>query len=85
MCLESKTIFPKIAKKDIVCYKVIDIENYSVYNRSYQYDEHKINKAIGGFQLIKNILFYFFCRKNVLFENKSDTTYISTISCHHLP
>lgn len=67
MCLESKTIFPKIAKKDIVCYKVIDIENYSVFNRSYQYDEHKTNKAIGGFQLIKNILFYFFCRKKCSF------------------
>ena len=60
MCLESKTIFPKIAKKDIVCYKVIDIENYSVFNRNYQYNEHKINKAIGGFMLIKYILFYFF-------------------------
>lgn len=76
MCLESKTIFPKIAKKDIVCYKVIDIENYSVFNRSYQYDEHKTNKAIGGFQLIKNILFYFFCRKNVLLLNIIPEYYI---------
>ena len=45
MCLESKIIFPKIAKKDIICYKVIDIKGYSIYNRSYQYDEHKTNKA----------------------------------------
>lgn len=63
MCLESKTIFPKIAKEDIICYKVIDIKGYSIYNRSYQYDEHKINKANGGFRLIKDILFYFFYRK----------------------
>lgn len=63
MCLESKTIFPKIAKEDIICYKVIDIKGYSVYNRNYQYDEHKINKANGGSRLIKDILFYFFCRK----------------------
>lgn len=63
MCLESKTIFPKIAKEDIICYKVIDIKGYSVYNRSYQYDEHKINKANSGFRLIKDILFYFFYRK----------------------
>ena len=63
MCLESKTVFPKIAKEDIVCYKVIDIKGYSVYNRSYQYDEHKINKANGGFRLIKDILFYFFHKK----------------------
>lgn len=34
-----------MTKEDIVCYKVIDIENYSVFNRSYQYDEHKTNKA----------------------------------------
>ena len=63
MCLESKTIFPKIAKEDIICYKVIDIKGYSVYNRSYQYNEHKINKANCGFRLIKDILFYFFHRK----------------------
>lgn len=63
MCLESKTIFPKIAKEDIICYKVIDIKGYSVYNKSYQYDEHKINKANGGSRLIKDILFYFFYRK----------------------
>ena len=63
MCLESKTIFPKIAKEDIICYKVIDIKGYSIYNRSYQYDEHKINKANGGSRLIKDILFYFFYRK----------------------
>lgn len=67
MCLESKTIFPKIAKEDIICYKVIDIKGYSVYNRSYQYDEHKINKANGGSRLIKDILFYFFYRKKYLF------------------
>lgn len=63
MCLESKTVFPKIAKEDIICYKVIDIKGYSVYNRSYQYDEHKINKANGGFRLIKDILFYFFHKR----------------------
>ena len=63
MCLESKTVFPKIAKEDIICYKVIDIKGYSIYNRSYQYDEHKINKANGGFRLIKDILFYFFHKK----------------------
>lgn len=67
MCLESKTIFPRIAKEDIICYKVIDIKNYSVYNKSYQYDEHKINKANGGFWLIKDILFHFFCRKKYFF------------------
>ena len=67
MCLESKTIFPKIAKEDIICYKVIDIKGYSVYNRSYQYDEHKINKANGGSRLIKDILFYFFHRKKYPF------------------
>ena len=63
MCLESKTVFSKIAKEDIICYKVIDIKGYSVYNRSYQYDEHKINKANGGFRLIKDILFYFFHKR----------------------
>ena len=67
MCLESKTIFPKIAKEDIICYKVIDIKGYSVYNRSYQYDEHKINKANGGSRLIKDILFYFFDREKYPF------------------
>lgn len=67
MCLESKTIFPRITKKDIICYKVIDVKGYSIFNRSYQYDEHKTNKAICGFQLIKNILFYFFCRKKMFF------------------
>lgn len=67
MCLESKTIFPKIAKKDIICYKVIDIKGYSVFNRSYQYDKHKINKAIGGFNLIKDILFHFFCKNECIF------------------
>ena len=67
MCLESKTIFPKIAKEDIICYKVIDIKGYSVYNRSYQYDEHKINKANGGSRLIKDILFYFFYKNSYIF------------------
>ena len=67
MCLESKTIFPKIAKEDIICYKVIDIKGYSVYNKSYQYDEHKINKANSNFRLIKDILFYFFYRKKIFF------------------
>ena len=63
MCLEPKTIFPKIAKEDIICYKVINIKGYSVYNRKYQYDEHKINKANGCFRLIKDILFYFFHKR----------------------
>lgn len=67
MCLESKTIFPKIAKKDIICYKVIDIENYSVFNKDYQYDEHKTNKASNFYELIIRILFYFVCRKKYLF------------------
>lgn len=67
MCLESKTIFPRIAKEDIICYKVIDAKNYSIYFGKYQYREHEINKAIGCFGLIKDILFYFFCRKRYSF------------------
>lgn len=76
MCLESKTIFSKIAKEDIICYKVIDIKGYSVYNRSYQYYEHKINKANGGFRLIKDILFFISFIKDILLLDMSLEYYI---------
>lgn len=54
MCLESKTIFPKRAKEDIICYKVLDANMVSPY-KNFQYD-FKLYKANGITSLIIDII-----------------------------
>ena len=54
MCLQSKTIFPKRAKEDIICYKVLDANMVSPYN-NFQYD-FKLCKANGIISLIIDII-----------------------------
>ena len=54
MCLESKTIFPKRAKEDIICYKILDANMVSPY-KNFQYD-FKLYKANGITFLIIDII-----------------------------
>ena len=54
MCLESKTIFPKRAKEDIICYKILDANMVSPY-KNFQYD-FKLYKANGITSLIIDII-----------------------------
>lgn len=54
MCLESKTIFPKRAKEDIICYKVLDANMVSPY-KNFQYD-FKLYKANKITSLIIDII-----------------------------
>lgn len=46
MCLCSETNIPKIAKKDIVCYKIIERISNNEYKSPYQGDEIIFNKTI---------------------------------------
>lgn len=46
MCLCSKTNIPKIAKEDIVCYKIIERVSSNEYKSPYQGDEIIFNKTI---------------------------------------
>ena len=53
MCIEVKTIFPKRAKTDIVCYKLLKEDMTAPYT-GFQYD-FKEYKANGLFILLKDI------------------------------
>ena len=62
MCIEVKTIFPKRAKTDIVCYKLLKEDMTAPYT-GFQYD-FKEYKANGLFVLLKDI-------KNFIIEKPS--------------
>ena len=53
MCIQVKTIFPKRAKTDIVCYKILN-ENMTAPYTKFQYD-FKEYKANGLSNLLKDI------------------------------
>lgn len=54
MCIHSNTLFPKRAKEDIICYKVLDANMVSPYN-NFQYD-FKLFKANGITSLITDTI-----------------------------
>ena len=54
MCIYSKTLFPKRAKEDIICFKVLDANMISPW-KDFQYD-FKLYKANGITSLIIDII-----------------------------
>lgn len=54
MCIYSNTLFPKRAKEDIICYKVLDANMVSPFE-NFQYD-FKLYKAKGITSLIIDII-----------------------------
>ena len=90
MCIQVKTIFPKRAKTDIVCYKILNKDMTAPYT-GFQYDfrEYKANglfsllidikdfiirKVRGGFSVCYWLLFRRRCFK--YYETNSRLTFI---------